>query len=43
MINSTDAAILKIGSFTMRPIESSDLDALVLIWADPKVTRFLQS
>lgn len=43
MINSTDAAILEIGSFTMRPIESSDLDALAEIWADPEVTRFLPS
>lgn len=43
MINSTNAAILKIGNFTMRPIESSDLDALVEIWADPEVTRFLPS
>lgn len=43
MINSTDAAIFKIGSFTMRPIESSDLNALAEIWADPEVTRFLPS
>lgn len=27
----------------MRPIQASDLDALVTIWADPEVTRFLPS
>ncbi|BAZ11113.1 putative acetyltransferase [Calothrix sp. NIES-4071] len=43
MINSSDAAILEISDFTMRPIQSSDLDALVTIWADPEVTRFLPS
>ncbi|MBW4603146.1 MAG: GNAT family N-acetyltransferase [Calothrix sp. FI2-JRJ7] len=43
MINSTNAAILEIGSFAMRPIQSSDLDALAGIWADPEVTRFLPS
>jgi ribosomal-protein-alanine N-acetyltransferase len=27
----------------MRPVQSSDLDALAAIWADPEVTRFLPS
>jgi putative AdoMet-dependent methyltransferase len=43
MINSSDAAILEIGGFTMRPIHPSDLKALAAIWTDPEVTRFLPS
>lgn len=37
------AKVLQIKDFTMRPLQFSDLDALVAIWADPEVTRFLPS
>lgn len=43
MVTSKDATVLKIDGFTMRPIQTSDLDALAAIWANPEVTRFLPS
>jgi ribosomal-protein-alanine N-acetyltransferase len=41
MASFTEATVLRIDGFTMRPIQASDLDALAAIWADPEVTRFL--
>lgn len=43
MASSADPTVLQIDGFTMRPILVADLDALVAIWADPEVTRFLPS
>jgi [ribosomal protein S5]-alanine N-acetyltransferase len=43
MTNSANSTVLQIDGFTMRPLQSMDLDALVAIWADPRVTRFLPS
>lgn len=43
MKNPADPTILHIDSFTMRPLQSRDLDAIATIWADPEVTRFLPS
>lgn len=34
---------LQIGNFTMRWLQTSDLDAIAKIWLDPEVTRFLPS
>lgn len=42
-MTSTDPKVLKIDGFAMRPIQTSDLDALAAIWANPEVTRFLPS
>lgn len=41
-MTSTPAEI-QLDGFIMRPLQSSDLDALAAIWADPEVTRFLPS
>lgn len=38
-----DPTVLTIDGFTMRPIQTSDLEALATLWADPDVTRFLPS
>lgn len=43
MTNLADPTVLQINSFTMRPLQASDLDSLAAIWADPEVTRFLPS
>lgn len=42
-MTDSDELMLKIDGLAMRPILVSDLDALVGIWADPEVTRFLPS
>lgn len=42
-MNSSDSAVIPISGLIMRPLQSSDLDSLTTIWADPKVTRFLPS
>lgn len=43
MTNPADPTVLQIDGFTMRPLQSLDLDVLASIWADPEVTRFLPS
>lgn len=43
MTNPADPTVLQIDGFTMRPLQSLDLEALASIWADPEVTRFLPS
>lgn len=43
MSNSADPTVLQIDGFTMRPLQTSDLDALASIWSDREVTRFLPS
>jgi [ribosomal protein S5]-alanine N-acetyltransferase len=43
MTSPVHSAVLQIDGFTMRPLQLADLDALVAIWADPEVTRFLSS
>lgn len=43
MANPAEPTVLQIDGFAMRPLQSSDLDALAAIWADPEVTRFLPS
>ncbi|MBD1851708.1 hypothetical protein [Leptolyngbya sp. FACHB-711] len=43
MSNPADPTVLQIDGFTMRPLQFLDLEALVSIWADPEVTRFLPS
>jgi [ribosomal protein S5]-alanine N-acetyltransferase len=39
--SSSNSKVLLIDGFTMKPLQSFDLDALAAIWADPEVTRFL--
>ena len=43
MTNPTNPNVLQIDDLTMQPLKLSDLDALVAIWADAEVTRFLPS
>ena len=43
MVSFTKLTALLPNGFTMRPIQSADLNALATIWADPEVTRFLPS
>ncbi|MDJ0531557.1 MAG: GNAT family N-acetyltransferase [Xenococcaceae cyanobacterium MO_207.B15] len=43
MTNPAHLTVLQIEDFTMRPLQTSDLDALAAIWADSEVTRFLPS
>ena len=43
MAHSIELIISSSDNFTMRPIQISDLEDLVKIWADPEVTRFLPS
>lgn len=42
-MNHSNSAVIPINGLIMKPIQSSDLDSLAAIWADPKVTRFLPS
>ena len=42
-MNHSNSAVIPINGLIMKPIQSSDLDSLATIWADPKVTRFLPS
>ena len=42
-MNSSNSAVIHINGFIMRPLQSSDLDTLAAIWADPEVTQFLPS
>ena len=43
MVNPSDPTVLQIDEFMMRPIQTTHLDALAAIWADPEVTHFLPS
>lgn len=42
-MNLSKVTVLEIDNFILKPLQSSDLDALATIWADPEVTRFLPS
>lgn len=43
MVSDSNVKILQVDEFRMEPLRFSDLDSLVVIWADPEVTRFLPS
>lgn len=43
MTNPANPKVLHLDDFTMRSLQTSDLDALTAIWADSEVTRFLPS
>ncbi|MDF5718850.1 MAG: hypothetical protein PUP93_34545 [Rhizonema sp. NSF051] len=36
-------SMIEFAGLTMRPVQTSNFDALVTIWADTEVTRFLPS
>ncbi|WP_210404160.1 hypothetical protein [Chroococcidiopsis sp. TS-821] len=43
MATNSPEPTLQLDGWTMRSLQSSDIDALAAIWADPEVTRFLPS